>query len=58
MTVHRESLADTEVRKMGIYLECGGKRGVRIQGDGRIHLEKVEHGQVFHSYVISYGPVW
>ena len=41
----------------GMHLGGGGKRGGRIQGDGILHLDKLEHGQEVHSYLVSYGPM-
>ena len=56
-TVDREAPEEMELQKMGIHIRGGGKRGGRVQGDGIIKSEKVEHGQAVHSYGMNSIPL-
>ena len=55
--IDREDPAETDRWKMGMHLGVSSKRGGRIRGDGRIYLEKAEHGCAINSYAIASGPM-
>ena len=57
MTIYGETPAAAGRREVVIHLGSGKKGGGRVQGDGRVHLAKKEHGRAVHCYVIAYGPM-
>ena len=53
LTIDVEAPATADRREMMIHLSGGSKGGGGIQGNGRLHSEKAEHGHSVHSYVVA-----